>query len=194
MLRSNKNKLNLFGIVLVAVIGGLLFGYDTAVISGAERGMEQFFSSSSHFEYTDFWHGFSTSSALIGCIIGAFLSGVLSANLGRKKSLFIAGILFFVSAWGSFAPESGILPKGEPTMTLLIVFNIYRIIGGIGVGVIAPVILDAVRRKKQKAFIERYNQSQLEALRKKRNSASVTITPVANPWEKSGGVSIGIKY
>ena len=103
----SRYKLNLFGIVMVAVIGGLLFGYDTAVISGAEKGLEQFFDSAKDFDYTDFWHGFTTSSALIGCIIGAFLSSLLSQRLGRKRSLFIAGVLFFLSAWGSYAPETG---------------------------------------------------------------------------------------
>jgi len=160
-MRSDRQKLNLFGIVLVAVIGGLLFGYDTAVISGAERGMEQFFSSSPHFDYTDFWHGFTTSSALIGCIIGAFLSGLLSQRLGRKKSLFIAGCLFFISALGSYAPESGILPKGEPTMTLLVIFNIYRIIGGIGVGLasaVCPMYIAEIAPADRRGALVSWNQ------------------------------------
>lgn len=160
MLRSNKNKLNLFGIVLVAVIGGLLFGYDTAVIAGAEDGLQRFFASGD-FGYNDFWHGFTSSSALIGCIIGAFLSGLLSSRLGRKKSLFIAGILFFISALGSFAPESGILPKGEPTMTLLIVFNIYRIIGGIGVGLasaICPMYIAEIAPADRRGALVSWNQ------------------------------------
>ena len=112
-----RNKFYLFGIVLVAVIGGLLFGYDTAVISGAEKGLQQFFRAATDFNYTDGVHGFTTSSALIGCIIGAFLSGLLTSRLGRKRSLFIAGVLFFISAWGSYAPETGILAKGVPSLT-----------------------------------------------------------------------------
>ena len=94
--RQKGSAAYLFGIVLVAVLGGLLFGYDTAVISGAERGLQAFFQSAADFEYTSGLHGFTTSSALIGCIIGAFLSGVLAARLGRKKTLFVAGILFFL--------------------------------------------------------------------------------------------------
>ena len=156
-----KNRVYLFSIVLVAVIGGLLFGYDTAVISGAEKGLQQFFSAAADFNYTDHVHGFTTSSALIGCIIGAFLSGVLTSRLGRKRSLFIAGLLFFISAWGSFAPESGILPKGEPTMTLLIIFNIYRIIGGIGVGLasaVCPMYIAEIAPADRRGALVSWNQ------------------------------------
>ena len=124
----------LISIVMVAVLGGLLFGYDTAVISGAEKGLQAFFMGANDFVYTDFWHGFTSSSALIGCIIGSAISGLLASSWGRKRSLIFAGIMFFVSAWGSMCPETMVLAHGEPNLTLLIVFNIYRVIGGIGVG------------------------------------------------------------
>lgn len=156
-----NNKFYLFGIVLVAVIGGLLFGYDTAVISGAEKGLQQFFASATDFTYTDSWHGFTTSSALIGCIIGALLSSVLTSRLGRKKSLFIAGVLFFISAWGSYAPETGILAKGVPSMTLLVVFNIYRIIGGIGVGLasaVCPMYIAEIAPANKRGALVSWNQ------------------------------------
>lgn len=95
------SKIYLFSIVLVAVIGGLLFGYDTAVISGAEKGLQAFFMGAD-FEYTDAIHGITSSSALIGCIIGSAISGFFASRLGRKNSLFLAGILFFLSALGSY--------------------------------------------------------------------------------------------
>lgn len=151
----------LFGIVLVAVIGGLLFGYDTAVISGAEKGLLQFFASATDFDYTDAVHGFTTSSALIGCVLGAFLSGVLTAHIGRKKTLFIAGVLFFISAWGSYAPETGILEKGVPTYTLLIVFNLYRILGGIGVGIasaVCPMYIAEIAPAERRGALVSWNQ------------------------------------
>lgn len=116
----------LISIVMVAVLGGLLFGYDTAVISGAEKGLQAFFMGANDFQYTDFWHGFTSSSALIGCIIGSAISGLLATKFGRKRSLIFAGIMFFISAWGSMCPESMLLPEGKPTLTLLIVFNLYR--------------------------------------------------------------------
>ena len=86
-----KSKSYLYSIVLVAVIGGLLFGYDTAVISGAEKGLQAFFMGAQDFQYTDFWHGFTSSSALIGCIIGSAMSGMLATRLGRKRTLVLAG-------------------------------------------------------------------------------------------------------
>ena len=132
-LRQQGSYAYLIRIVLVAVIGGLLFGYDTAVISGAERGLQAFFQGASDFTYTDGLHGFTTSSALIGCIIGALVSGILASRLGRKRSLFLAGILFLLSALGSFYPEFLFFPKGVPSRGLLVAFNLYRVLGGIGV-------------------------------------------------------------
>ena len=137
--QETGNKAYLYGIVMVAVLGGLLFGYDTAVISGAEKGLQAFFKEASDFQYTDGWHGFTSSSALIGCIIGSALSGFLATRLGRKNSLFIAGVLFFISALGSMDPEFLLFNYGEPSFSLLIMFNIYRVIGGIGVGLASAI-------------------------------------------------------
>ena len=136
---NGQNRAYLFSIVLIAVIGGLLFGYDTAVISGAEQALDTFFKGAKDFTYTKLIHGFTASSALIGCVIGGAISGVLASSLGRKKSLLIAGALFFISAVGSWGPESGILPYGAPSLSLLIAFNIYRIIGGVGVGLASAI-------------------------------------------------------
>ena len=85
------SKAYLFSIVMVAVLGGLLFGYDTAVISGAEKGLQAFFIGAKDFQHTDYIHGFTSSSALIGCIIGSLLSGFLASNFGRKRALGFYG-------------------------------------------------------------------------------------------------------
>ena len=151
----------LFGIVLVAVIGGLLFGYDTAVISGAEKGLQAFFQSAGDFTYTDGLHGFTTSSALIGCIIGALISGIMASRLGRKRSLFIAGILFLLSALGSYFPEFLFFEKGVPTRGLLVAFNFYRILGGIGVGMasaLCPMYIAEVAPASKRGTLVSWNQ------------------------------------
>ena len=162
MAQTDKgSKAYLFSIVLVAVLGGLLFGYDTAVISGAEKGLQAFFMGASDFTYTDFWHGFTSSSALIGCIIGSGISGILASNWGRKKSLIFAGIMFFVSAWGSMCPESMVLAEGEPNLTLLIVFNIYRVIGGVGVGLasaVCPMYIGEIAPSNIRGMLVSWNQ------------------------------------
>lgn len=151
----------LVSIVMVAVLGGLLFGYDTAVISGADKGLQAFFMGATDFTYTDFWHGFTSSSALIGCIIGSALSGVLATGLGRKRTLILAGIMFFISAWGSMCPESMILPVGKPDLTLLVVFNIYRIIGGVGVGLasaVCPMYIGEIAPSRIRGMLVSWNQ------------------------------------
>ncbi|MFI3264387.1 MAG: D-xylose transporter XylE [Rikenellaceae bacterium] len=139
----NQNKqgstLYLVGITLVAVIGGLLFGYDTAVISGAEQAFQQFFAGASDFVYTSVHHGMTASSALLGCVIGGAISGLLANRFGRRDSLIVAACLFFISALGSFCPEFLFFNYGEPSFSLLVAFNIYRVIGGIGVGVASAI-------------------------------------------------------
>ena len=155
------SKLYLFSIVLVAVIGGLLFGYDTAVISGAEKGLQAFFMGAQDFVYTDFLHGITSSSALIGCIPGAAISGYLASNYGRRKSLIIAGILFFLSALGSYMPEFLFFEKGQPSLSLLITFNLYRILGGIGVGLasaICPMYIAEIAPSNLRGTLVSWNQ------------------------------------
>ena len=158
---NQGSKSYLFSIVLVAVLGGLLFGYDTAVISGAEKGLQAFFMEAKDFTYTNGWHGFTSASALIGCIIGSALSGLLATRLGRKKSLIIAGLLFFISALGSMEPEFLFFNHGEPTYSLLIMFNIYRVIGGIGVGLasaICPMYIGEVAPSNIRGMLVSWNQ------------------------------------
>ena len=162
---SDKNQNGqpwyLISIVLVAVLGGLLFGYDTAVISGAEKGLQAFFRSAHDFTYTDALHGFTTSSALIGCVIGALLSGVLTSRLGRRRSLLIAGMLFFLSALGSYSPEFLLFPHGVACKGVLVAFIFYRILGGVGVGLasaICPMYIAEVAPASQRGKLVSWNQ------------------------------------
>ncbi len=155
------SKAYLISIVMVAVLGGLLFGYDTAVISGAEKGLQAFFMGATDFAYTDAMHGFTCASALIGCIIGSGISGILASNFGRKKSLIFAGILFFISALGSMEPEFMLFEHGVPTYSLLVAFNIYRVIGGVGVGLasaICPMYIGEIAPSHMRGMLVSWNQ------------------------------------
>ena len=161
MNQQQGSKVYLFSIVLVAVLGGLLFGYDTAVISGAEKGLQAFFLGAGDFVYTDSWHGFTCASALIGCVIGSALSGWMASSFGRKRSLFVAGLLFFASALGSMNPEFLFFQHGEASMSLLVMFNIYRVIGGIGVGLasaICPMYIGEVAPSGIRGMLVSWNQ------------------------------------
>lgn len=155
------SKIYLFSIVLVAVLGGLLFGYDTAVISGAEKGLQAFFLGADDFTYTDVIHGITSSSALLGCILGSAISGLMASRLGRKPTLIFAGILFLLSALGSYCPEFFFFAYGKPTLSLLVAFNVYRIIGGVGVGLasaICPMYIAEVAPSNLRGTLVSWNQ------------------------------------
>lgn len=128
---------------IVAAVGGLLFGFDTAVISGAEQMLQQMFAatynslaaSMSNFGFLGrpgFWHGCTTASALIGTILGAWLSGKPSDVFGRRPTLLLLAFLYFISAVGSaFAWDWWS-------------FVIARFIGGLAVGgssVVGPIYI-----------------------------------------------------
>lgn len=159
---GRKVKNNLFfitSITFVATLGGLLFGYDTAVISGAEKSIEAYLIQG--LGLNAFAHGITTSSALIGCIIGGVISGFLASTIGRRKSLIIAATLFFISALGSGQPEFLFFKKGEPTMGLLLMFNFYRVIGGIGVGLasaVSPMYISEIAPAHLRGRLVSFNQ------------------------------------
>lgn len=153
------NTTYIFSITLVATIGGLLFGYDTAVISGAEKSVQAFLIEP--LGLGAFAHGITTSSAQIGCIVGSLLSGLLASRLGRKPALMVAALLFFLSALGSGYPEFLFFHQGEPTIELLIAFNLYRVLGGIGVGLasaICPMYIGEIAPAKIRGTLVSYNQ------------------------------------
>ncbi len=130
---GNKNAFFYIFITLAAALGGFLFGYDTAVISGTIGFVKDKFALDTVME------GWFVSSGLVGCILGVAVSGELSDRFGRKKALIISGLLFFISAIGCAL---------SMTHTELI---IYRLVGGIGVGVasmLSPLYISEVSPAK----------------------------------------------
>lgn len=120
---------------VVAALGGLLFGFDTAVISGTTTALK------STFSLSPFALGFTVATALIGTIVGALTAGKPADRFGRKKVLFAIGILYFISAVGSGAVSNWFL------------FMFFRFIGGIGVGgasVVAPIYTAEIAPPKQR--------------------------------------------
>lgn len=116
-----KKGVFLLLIAAVSALGGLLFGYDTGVINGAQYFLTE------HFNLSDALKGWVVGSALLGCFVGAIIAGPLSIKIGRKWSLIISAVLFSISAYGSGLPE--IFPQ---SVSVLVFF---RIIGGLGIGV-----------------------------------------------------------
>lgn len=105
----------------IAALGGILFGYDTAVISGAIEALK------TYFDLSPAETGWAVSNVVIGCVVGAFGAGPLAGRYGRKKALVVAAFLFTVSA------------VGAALATTFTWFVIYRIIGGLAVGLAATV-------------------------------------------------------
>lgn len=110
-------------IVIVSAMGGLLFGYDWVVIAGAKPFYEPFFGISG----SSMLQGWAMSSALMGCILGVVVSGSFSASFGRKKLLILAAVFFLISALGTGYAD------------VFSWFIIYRILGGIGIGVASNI-------------------------------------------------------
>ncbi|MCL6101328.1 MAG: sugar porter family MFS transporter [Bacteroidetes bacterium] len=119
----NFNKRFILGITLVSAMGGLLFGYDWVVIGGAKPFYERFFDITS----SPYLQGWAMSSALIGCLVGAMASGYLTDHFGRKRPLIGAAALFTIAAIGT-----GAVDQFTP-------FIIYRLIGGVGIGLASAI-------------------------------------------------------
>ncbi|MCP4784689.1 MAG: sugar porter family MFS transporter [Fuerstiella sp.] len=141
--RQEGSAFYLAGVCLVASLGGLLFGFDTAVISGTvERVTVQF-------GLSDLQQGWFTSAALVGCIVGAAVAGWLGDRFGRKPNLTIAAMLFFLSALLSAIP---------PGFSALIVA---RIVGGVGVGmasVLGPMYISELSPPKWRGRLVAFYQ------------------------------------
>ncbi len=140
---STSSVFYLLLLSLVAALGGLLFGYDTAVISGAIGFLR------SKFELGSIMTGWAASSALVGCIFGAMFAGMLSDAFGRKKVLLLSAVCFFISAVWSSSPFG------------LFDFVIARILGGLGVGaasMLSPMYIAEISPAKFRGRLVSVNQ------------------------------------
>jgi SP family arabinose:H+ symporter-like MFS transporter len=130
-------------ITSIAALGGLLFGFDTAVISGTTPFIKPFF------ELDDLWLGWTVSSLLFGCIMGVISAGRPSDMFGRKRILMVAALLFIVSAFGAALANR------------LLVFIIFRIIGGFGVGIasmLSPMYISEISPADRRGRLVSFNQ------------------------------------
>jgi len=133
-------------VCIVSAMGGLLFGYDWVVIGGAKPFYEPYFGIS---DATPFLRGLAQSSALFGCLIGAVLSGIISDKSGRKRLLILSGLLFTVSAVGTAFARN------------FLFFNVFRIIGGIGIGLasnLSPMYIAEISPARMRGRFVSINQ------------------------------------
>ena len=121
MANTKKTSGYVIFMAIVAAIGGILFGYDTAVISGTTELVK------GQFHLTDFREGWYVGCALIGSICGVLVAGSLSDYLGRKLTMLISAALFSISAIGCAVCAD---------FNALVAF---RIIGGVGIGIVSIV-------------------------------------------------------
>jgi len=160
---SGVNPSLVIVLTFVATLGGLLFGYDTAVISGAVSSIDAYFIDPLNLSETarGSLSGWTISSALLGCVIGAALAGWISTALGRRGGLIIAGALFLVGSLGSAAPEFGFGAIGHMGPQALPQFIFYRILGGVGVGVasmLSPLYIAEIAPSAIRGRLVSFNQ------------------------------------
>jgi SP family xylose:H+ symportor-like MFS transporter len=158
---ATPHRLLVHGLTLIAALGGLLFGYDTAVISGAVTAIDANFIAPRGL--SEFWagllSGLAVSIALFGCAIGAIWAGRLSTRFGRRGGLLVAAVLFIISAVGSAYPEAGF--GGAMGAGALWPFMTYRLIGGMGIGIasmLSPLYIAEIAPPAQRGQLVTYQQ------------------------------------
>jgi MFS transporter, SP family, xylose:H+ symportor len=151
------------GLTVAATLGGLLFGYDTAVISGVTDAITHNFVLPWHLAEADanFLSGFAISMALLGCVVGAGAAGPISTKIGRKGGLIIAGVLFFLSSLGAAYPEFIWSAFGGTGYHALPAFLAYRLIAGIAIGMasmLAPMYIAEVAPPQSRGMLVTFQQ------------------------------------
>jgi SP family xylose:H+ symportor-like MFS transporter len=151
------------GTTFVSTLSSLLFGYCTAVISGVVGAIDHNFIAprGMHETAANLLLGFSVCAALLGTILGALAARRTAEFLGRKRPMILAAVLFLVSAFGSAFPEIGLAPVGEMGPAAIWPFIVYRIIGGVAVGlasVIAPMYVSEFAPSAVRGQLGAYQQ------------------------------------
>jgi len=132
-----------FRVAAVAALGGFLFGYDISIISGALIFLKK------EFGLSPYQEGFAVSSAAIGCILGPIVAVALSDAIGRRRTLVVAALLLGVSAIGTALPRN------------MTEFNLFRILGGVGVGlasVVSPMYIAEMAPARLRGRLVSVNQ------------------------------------
>ncbi|PTX64418.1 SP family arabinose:H+ symporter-like MFS transporter/SP family xylose:H+ symportor-like MFS transporter [Melghirimyces profundicolus] len=163
-------------IAAVASLGGILFGYDTAVIAGSIGFIEQ------HFGLSPALVGWAVSSALLGCLIGAMTAGRTADAIGRKKTLIISAVLFAVSAVFSAIPPN------------FAIFILARIVGGIGIGfasIVVPMYISEISPPSIRGVLTSFYQVAI--------TLGILIIYIVNYYistlgDESWGVDVGWRY
>ena len=141
---------------LIAALGGLLFGFDTAVISGTVKSLREVFS------LNDWWLGFTVASALIGTILGAATAQIPANRLGRKPTLIIMAVLYIICSVGCAVPWNWTV--GTLTSTDWLLFMASRFLGGVAVGVssvVSPLYTAEISPAKSRGFLVAITQFNL---------------------------------
>ena len=160
---SKDNSRLVVVLTFVAALGGLLFGYDTAVISGAVSAIDHYFIDPQHLAQTaaSSLSGWTISSALVGCVLGSAVAGVVANRLGRKGGLILAALMFLMGSIGSAVPELGLGVIGRMGPAALTPFICYRILGGVGVGIasmISPLYIAEIAPSEIRGRLVSFNQ------------------------------------
>jgi len=130
-------------VTVIAAIGGLLFGFDTAIVAGATRYLKD------QFALTSLQEGWAVSVVLIGCMFGAGLAGSISDRIGRKRFMLVSAVLFFISALGCAFPQN------------IFQFVVFRFVGGLGIGsasILAPLYIAEISPARIRGALVSVNQ------------------------------------